>query len=107
MRYHSGMGYTEWSLTAVTSQWLDFVLKQKNVPQAISTSYADDEQTGAVLSRGKFTNYMELNICEQFRLASQNASVPGSRSLVRLHLHLWLHALILYARISQVPVECL
>ncbi|KAI0682616.1 tripeptidyl peptidase A [Earliella scabrosa] len=25
--------------------WLDFVLKQKNVPQAISTSYADDEQT--------------------------------------------------------------
>ncbi|KAH9899475.1 tripeptidyl peptidase A [Cubamyces lactineus] len=27
------------------SEWLDFVLKQKTLPQSISTSYADDEQT--------------------------------------------------------------
>ncbi|KAI0261846.1 tripeptidyl peptidase A [Gloeopeniophorella convolvens] len=27
------------------SEWLDFILKQENIPQTISTSYADDEQT--------------------------------------------------------------
>ncbi|EJF62249.1 tripeptidyl peptidase A [Dichomitus squalens] len=27
------------------TEWLDFVLKQKTLPQTISTSYADDEQT--------------------------------------------------------------
>lgn len=27
-------------------QWLDFVLAQKDLPQTISTSYGDDEQTG-------------------------------------------------------------
>ena len=26
--------------------WLAFILKQKTIPQTISTSYADDEQTG-------------------------------------------------------------
>ena len=28
------------------TEWLDFVLSQKTLPQTISTSYADDEQTG-------------------------------------------------------------
>lgn len=27
-------------------KWLDFVLAQEKVPQTISTSYGDDEQTG-------------------------------------------------------------
>lgn len=34
-----------------TVQWLDFILAQNVVPQTISTSYADDEQTGKFLSR--------------------------------------------------------
>jgi hypothetical protein len=30
----------------IACQWLDFILKQENIPQTISTSYGDDEQTG-------------------------------------------------------------
>jgi hypothetical protein len=29
-------------------QWLDYVSSQEHLPQTISTSYADDEQTGAL-----------------------------------------------------------
>lgn len=30
-------------------QWLDYVLSQEYLPQTISTSYGDDEQTGSLL----------------------------------------------------------
>lgn len=30
-------------------QWLEYILAQDNVPQTISTSYADDEQTGSCI----------------------------------------------------------
>ena len=39
-------GFLVLRLTASILQWLDFVLKQKRIPQSISTSYADHEQTG-------------------------------------------------------------
>jgi hypothetical protein len=29
-------------------QWLDFILAKKKIPQTISTSYGDDEQTGGI-----------------------------------------------------------
>ena len=40
--------------------WLDFVLAQRHLPLAISTSYGDDEQTGAYPSRSSVNTLSNL-----------------------------------------------
>ncbi|KAI0287619.1 tripeptidyl peptidase A [Russula brevipes] len=39
--------YTVWNTNEPYMAWLEFILAQKKIPQTISTSYGDDEQTGA------------------------------------------------------------
>ena len=53
-------------------QWLDFILAQENVPQTISTSYADDEQTGQSAYL-QFSLKDPNTIAPQFRSASPSA----------------------------------
>ena len=63
-------------------QWVDAVLSMENPPQAISTSYADHEQTGTwLISFQTFLNSRPINFPQsQFRTRSASAIV--SRSLV-------------------------
>jgi len=63
-------------------QWVDAVLSMDNPPQAISTSYADHEQTGTWLISFRISlNSRTINLSQsQFRTRSASAIV--SRSLV-------------------------
>lgn len=61
-----------WSLT-ILWQWLDFVLSQPTLPQTISTSYGDDEQTGeseSASSAGTDTQTHYFNSSLELRPAS-------------------------------------
>lgn len=62
------------------SKWLDFVLAQKNIPQTISTSYGDDEQTGKCFLRNASTQY-NVFTCLQFLRISPDVLAPVLRNL--------------------------
>ena len=82
------------------TEWLDFVLSQKTLPQTISTSYADDEQTGMLCAFCGKTEKVDIFASLQFRSASPSASATD------LHSSVSCHARMLDVPCTNVPLAC-
>ena len=67
------------------TEWLDFVLSQKTLPQTISTSYADDEQTGMFCAFCGEAEKVDIFASSQSLSASPSASATDLHSSVSRH----------------------
>lgn len=74
-------------LTGISLKWLDFVLSQPKLPQSISTSYADDEQTGTFSIIRRFCDEEVSDIFLQCPRASRSVSVTALPSWVSFGPH--------------------